>query len=191
MTRTQWGREGEMLEERDVFQITPSQRGRWILFWDGPSHFSLLSWGLHWFCLIRGHFCACPCGMSGMDHLDGKWVGQSAKLSSPEKNLTDMSHLLEGCSLPLWLQSGSFKLLFWRGRLRSFRPATFLWWQCHFLTKSIVPAVATSEMSGHWCTWLLWRSSRLLLRLPLLKEFKTFWRRTPGSQKKCHSLVAW
>lgn len=41
--------------------------------------------------LIRGHFCTCPCGMSRMDHLDGKWVGQTAKLSSPEKSLTDPS----------------------------------------------------------------------------------------------------
>lgn len=76
--------------------------------------------------LIRGYFCACPCGMSRMDHLDRKWVDQSAKLSSPEKSLTDMFHLLEGCSVPLWLQSGSFKLLFWRGRLKNFRPATFI-----------------------------------------------------------------
>lgn len=148
------------------------------------------------FFLVRGYFCACSCGMSRMHHLDGKWVCQSAKLSSPERSLTDTSHLLVGCSVPLCLQSGSFKLLIWRERLRNSRPATFLWWQCLFLTEGIVPAVATRKMSGHWCTWLLWRSAWLLLRLPLLKEFLfiggkeyPLYRRTPGSHKNVTVLL--
>lgn len=53
----------------------------------------------------RGHWCACPCGTSGMDHLDGKGIGLSARLTSPEESPSGVSQLLGGCCVPLWLQS--------------------------------------------------------------------------------------
>lgn len=53
----------------------------------------------------RGHWCACPSGISGLNHLDGKWVGLSARLASPKKSPAGISHLPGGCSVPLWLQS--------------------------------------------------------------------------------------
>lgn len=53
--------------------------------------------------LNRGHWCACPCDTAGTDHLVGKWVSFSARLDSPEKSPVSISHLLGGCSVPLWL----------------------------------------------------------------------------------------
>ena len=90
-----------MMEERDVSQIPLSQRGK--CYFEMGILISACSLEVYADAVFlnRGHWCACPCGMSRTDHLDGKWVGLSARLASPEKSPTGISPLLGGCSVPL------------------------------------------------------------------------------------------
>lgn len=76
-----------------------------ILRWAFSFQTALLKFKLMLVFPKRGHCCFCPCITSGMDHLDGKWIGLSGRLTSPETSPSGISHLLGGCSVPLWLQS--------------------------------------------------------------------------------------
>lgn len=118
--------------------------------------------------------------------MNHKWIGPSARLTSPENSPSGISHLLVGCSVPLWLQNVLQTLVSERKseELQACH-LPLMGRQCPFLTVGPVPAVGTSGMSGVGATMHSAPVEELRApfeTVPLLKGFRTFWRGAPGSQ---------